>query len=364
MSLLASQRCFLEKVLETNSPSGNERQLISLLYNEMKDICHVKTDCIGNLYMTPFPKVTDNLNGTIMISAHADEVGFQISEIDVNGYAYIRSVAGIDIQTLAGSKVCIVKPNCTIIGVIGKKPPHLLEWKEREKVLGVNDVWVDFGFQSKEEAEQFIECGDYLTLSSNITYTCNNKRIISKALDNKVGVFILVEVIRRLSESNLPVPVVGVATVQEELGCRGSIVAAKVVNPSVAFCIDVGIATDIPDLAKSHMNSFALGKGVGIIANADNNELLVNSLIQTANDNSIQYQRIIGHRATGGTEASHIQLASRGTATANISIPNRYMHSLVEMCDLDDIESAISLLCAEVIAINNLREPNFSLFAE
>ena len=156
--------------------------------------------------------------------------------------------------------------------------------------------------------------------------------------------------------------VVGVATVQEELGCRGSIVSSNTVAPDVAFCIDVGISTDIPNVSSKNYGLFDLGKGVGIIRNADNNEFLTKTLIETANTNGISYQKIIGHRSTGGTEASYIQLSQQGVVTANLSIPNRYMHSLVEMCDLRDIESAINLLVAEIQELTKYNKSDFYLF--
>lgn len=350
---------FLIDILRTNSPSGYEKQIMLVLKKYMSDICFVETDCLGNMYLYSSKK-NDGL--TIMISAHADEVGFQITDIDNNGFVYARNVAPIDKQTLAGNVVTALTKKGEIQGVIGKKPPHIIEFKERDKCLGFEDLWIDFGFETKEEAEFYVERGDYVTLNSEPRFSCNNKRIISKALDNKIGVFIMAEVIRSICKKDIPLTVVGVATVQEELGCRGSIVSTNTVNPDVAFCIDVGISTDIPNMSSKNYGLFELGKGVGIIRNAENNEFLTNTLIDAARMNDIMYQKTIGHRSTGGTEAAHIQLSKQGVATANISIPNRYMHSLVETCDLRDIECAIDLLVAEMQELTKYHKKDFCLF--
>lgn len=338
------QISFLNEILKTSSPSGCEGELVSLLRERMMNYCKIETDTIGNLYMW----IKGKQSQTIMITAHADEVGFQVTHIDKEGFVYFRSVATPDYQTITGSEVVALTNNGKLVGVIGKKSPHVLEKKESDILLNIHDMWIDFGFESEEEATQHIECGDYITLYSEPKITCNGKRIISKALDNKISVFILAEVIKELSKKKLSFNIVGVATAQEELGCRGSIVAANRIKPDVAFILDVGIATDIPNMTKQKYGAFELGKGVGIIRNADNNAALVQTLIDVALENEILYQKTIGLYPTGGTEAATIQLAKDGIATANISIPNRYMHSLVEMCDLRDVEGAIDLLVKEI----------------
>lgn len=346
-----SQLDFLMEILGTSSPSGCEGELITLLQKRMADYCELEIDSIGNLYM--WARKTEHAP-TIMITAHADEVGFQVTHIDKDGFVYFRAVASPDVQTIPGSQVVALTNNGKLFGVIGKKSPHVLEGKEREKLLNVSDLWIDFGFESEEEAVQQIECGDYITLYSEPKITGNGRRIISKALDNKICVFILAEALKLLSKKESPINIVGVATVQEELGCRGSIVAANRINPDIALILDVGIASDIPNMSKNKYGTFELGKGVGIIRNADNNENLVKTLIKAAEENDISYQKTIGYRSTGGTESATIQLTKNGIATANLSIPNRYMHSLVEMCDLRDSESAINILMAELGALGRL----------
>lgn len=340
-----SQLGFLKDILRTSSPSGCEGELTSLLKKRMSNFCEIETDAIGNLYMWASKS---NDAPTIMITAHADEVGFQVTHIDSSGFVYFRAVASPDSQTIPGSQVVALTKNGKLFGVIGKKSPHVQDYKERDRSLSISDMWIDFGFETEEEAILHIEYGDYITLYSEPMILGNGKRITSKALDNKICVFVLIEVLIRLNKIDIPLNIVGVATVQEELGCRGSIVAANRINPNIALILDVGIASDIPNMSKNKYGTFELGKGTGIIRNADNNESLVKTLVKVAEENDIPYQKTIGYKSTGGTESATIQLAKEGITTANISIPNRYMHSGVEMCDLRDIESSAALLVAEI----------------
>ncbi len=358
MNLTKDQLDLLFLILKTNSPSGHEHQMINTIGQYMSHFCEVSTDSIGNLYM----KVGAEDELKVMITAHSDEVGMQVTYVDKSGYVYARDVASVDKQTLPGSIVVALTQDGEIYGVIGKKSPHILDSKEKDKILNIQDLWIDFGFDSQNEALEHIKCGDYITLASTPQLTSNGNKIISKALDNKIGVFVLVEVIKRLCKLSLPISIVGVVTAQEELGCRGSIVASNRIQPDVAFCIDVGIATDIPSMSNTQYGELKLGKGVGLIRNANNNEILVDSIKSTAERDHIPIQTIAGYRPTGGTEAAMIQLSNQGVATANICIPNRYMHSLVEMCDLRDVMYSIDLLSAQVEELRSIEKSQFNIF--
>lgn len=349
---------FLMRLLNTHSPSGNEAQIVDVLHKEMSNYCRTQTDSIGNFYM--YTGLDSELK--VMLTAHSDEVGFQIIYIDNKGYVYVRAVASVDPQTIPGSTVVALSDGGEIYGVVGKKSPHVLNGKDKERIPNACDMWIDFGFKSEHEAKKYIKCGDFVTLCSNAKVSCNGQKIISKGLDNKVGVYILTEVIKAISKKNLPMQVVGVATAQEELGCRGAFIAANRIKPDVAFCLDVGIATDIPNMNEKQYGIFELGRGMGIVNNPNNNSLLVDSLLATANKFDIPVQKIIGHKPSGGTEASLIQLTNNGVATANISIPSRYMHSWVEMCDLQDIANAINLLIAEIEELTSYSKEDFCLY--
>lgn len=346
----------LTHLLETNTPSGYEKQIITFIKNEFKGK-NIYTDIIGNLYIHAGKGAHK-----VMITAHCDEVGFQITSIDDAGFAYARKLGGLDRHTIPGTKVIVVDAEEEIVGVFGKKSPHVQTPEEREKILELDDLWVDFGYSSKEEALKHVKPGNYLTAFNTPLFINNNKRVVSKGLDNKVSVFILLETMKKLTEMKLGIEVVGVATVQEEIGCRGSIVAAQKMKPDYAFCLDVGIATDIPSSLERKYGAFSLGKGPGICKNPDNNEKIERMLLSVASNNKIAHQHVIGFRPTGGTETAKIQLLSEGVVTANISIPNRYMHSVVEMCDLSDIANTIELLVSAIKELENKEPEEFCLF--
>lgn len=357
-NLSEEQLFFLKQLLDTHSPSGNEFQLVQLLQKHISPYCQTITDSIGNLYL----RTGENAGMKVMITAHSDEVGFQVVFIDKNGLVYVRSIAGVDSQTIPGSPVIAITKEKDVFGVIGKKPPHILESKEAELTPHIYELWVDFGFTSDKEASNYLKCGDYITFHSNSQFTANGRRVISKAIDNKISVFVLAEVIKAVTKRHLPLDVIGVATAQEELGYRGAVVATNRVRPDVAFCLDVGIATDIPNISNQRFGSFLMGAGVGIDINANCNEVLVDSLIHVANNNQIAYQRTVGYKPNGSTEACVIQLANIGVPTANLSIPCRYLHSLVEMCDLFDVAAAIRLLENALEKLCYMKKTDFFLF--
>ena len=348
---------FLEKILLTNTPSGNEREIIRLL-KEQPDICDMNTDIMGNLYLK-----TGSGPGKVMITAHCDEVGFQVTSIDENGFVYVRRLGGLDKHCIPGTKVVVTGSNPPICGVFGKKSPHIQTKEESGKLLELEDLWIDFGFDSKDDASDHIHIGDYITAMATPMILSNKNRIVSKGLDNKISVFILWEAMKILSKMSLDsIEVTGVVTTQEEIGCRGGIVATQIVKPDIAFCLDVGIATDIPSKLDKKCGNFRLGDGPGINRNPDNNEMLEKLLIEVADKNDIKYQQTIGFCPTGGTETARIQLLSEGVVTANISIPNRYMHSAVEMCDLSDAENCIKLIVAAIKELNNTDFSQFNLY--
>ena len=346
----------LISLLSTNTPSGCEGQIISFIKNEMKGLCRLETDCLGNLYM-----FTGGEKGVkLMLTAHCDEVGFQITDIDNDGFAYLRRLGGLDRQSLPGTKVVALTEKGEVVGVFGKKSPHVQNEEEKKKVLEVEDLWIDFGFSSREVAQKVISIGDYVTAYEKPHLSHDNHCIISKALDNKICVFILLEVIKNLSKNKVNIPVVCVATTQEELGCRGGIIASHRISPDIAICLDVGIATDIPGMSKKTYGDFKLGDGPGICRTPENNEKLVELLKETAKINNIKYQLITGFRPVGGTETGRIQLSTNGVVTAHISIPNRYMHSVVEMCNLDDVENTIKLITHTVHALQECQLKDFN----
>ena len=344
MAFSAESMKFLETLLRSASPTGYEVEAAKVFRDYLSDVCNVRCDVMGNTIAS----LNESAPMRVMMSGHYDEIGFQIVYISEEGLLYFRPNGGIDKLTGPSSEVDILTAKGKVPGVIGKKPIHLLKPKERDCAVELHDMWIDIGAANKAEAEELVSIGDPVVMRENFRML-NANRFISKGCDDKIGAFIVAETMRRLAERKLNVAVFGVGSVQEEVGLRGATVSCFGIDPQVGFGIDVGFATDLPDIPKRQYGDIALGKGIILSKSCDNNIVLGEILRKTAKDNSIAIQESTAHRATGGTDTAAIQMTRAGVATALLSVPNRYMHSQVEMCDLRDAEAAIELL-TETIA--------------
>ncbi len=280
----------------------------------------------------------------IMLEAHADEVGFQVLHIAESGFVYIRRNGGIDEQCVPGQQVLIQTRNGNSIpGVIGKKPIHLMTTDDRKRTMELYHLWVDTGLDA-EQVKHLISIGDPVVISPNII-RLGEHRISSKALDNKLGLYVVMQVMKQIANSNTPPnTVIGVATVQEEVGSRGAVTAAYALNPDISITIDLDFASDVPDCPPNRYGKVNLGEGVIIPCNVDCNMELHNKLVNVAKTNNIPFQISARPHATGGTNTSRIQISRSGVKTISLGIPCRYMHTPVEICDIRDVNAAIKLL--------------------
>ena len=205
---------FLEKLLNTHSVSGFEHAATEVYENYLKDCAEVFRDSLNNCYAVLNPSASKR----IMIEAHIDEIGFQVTYIDDKGFVYVRQNGGVDCATVPGSLVLIHTADGTAVpGVIGKRPIHIQKPDERTKVLELENLWIDTGLSHDEVLEK-ISVGDVVSYQANCSFLSENV-IVSKGLDDKIGVYVVAEAIRRLSRENLNIGVYGVAAVQEEVGC-------------------------------------------------------------------------------------------------------------------------------------------------
>jgi len=331
---------FLEKLLICSGPSGFEEETAAVFRAELSSFAEkCYTDVTGNTIGVLNPDAPLK----VMLAGHYDEIGFQVVHISEEGLIYFRAVGGIDKLTVPGTEVEILAASGHIPGIIGKKPIHLQQPKERDQAIELENMWIDIGAESKKQAQKLITIGDPVAVKSNYRLL-GKHRVMSKGIDDKIGAFVVAETFRELSRRKLKVGIYCVGTVQEELGLRGAITSSYGINPQVGFAVDVGFATDIPNVEKKMYGDIAFGKGPILNRNADNNAVLGRRLRATAKKFKVDIQEEAGHRASGGTDTAQIQLSRGGVATALISIPNRYMHTPVEMCDLRDVEGAIKLL--------------------
>ena len=319
---------FLEAFMNTSGPSGFEFEPAAAFRNYAKEFAHeVRTDVTGNTIAVLNP----DAKFKVMLAGHYDEIGFQVVYIDEGGLVSFRQVGGIDKNTLPGIEVNIINARGEKIpGVIGRKPIHLQTPKERETPSEFKDLWIDIGAENADEAKKLVGIGDPVAFKVNYKRYGEN-RIMSKGLDDKIGAFV---------------------TVQEELGLRGATTSAFGVDPNMAIAVDVGFATDVPGVEKKSYGDVTLGGGPLLSRNADNNPVVNRLMFKVADKKKIKYQLDCGHRASGGTDTAQIQMTRSGVATALISIPNRYMHTPVEICDLRDVEGAINLIAETIAALS------------
>lgn len=338
---------FLERFMNCASPSGFEVEAAKCFRDYLAPCCaEVRGDVMGNSIAVLNPKAEFK----VMLAGHYDEIGFQIVYISDEGLLYFRPNGGIDKLNIPASEVDVLTAKGRLPGVIGKKPIHLLKPEEREKAVDLSDMWIDIGATSRAEAEKLVRIGDPVAARANFRML-NKNRFISKGTDDKIGAFVVAETIRALSKRKLNVAVYGVGTVQEEVGLRGAHTSAFGIAPQAGFAIDVGFATDIPDIPKKLLGDIRLGAGPELNRSCDNNPVLGELVRKAAKTHKIPYQEAAAHRATGGTDTATIQLSRAGVATALLSIPNRYMHSMVEMCDLRDAEAAVKILTETIAAL-------------
>ncbi len=343
----AKAKKFLEELLMTCGPSGFEFEQAKVYRDYLKPFAHdIRTDVLGNT----IARLNPDAKFQFMLSGHYDEIGFQVVSIMPQGLISFRPVGGIDPLTLPGTGVEILTEKGHIPGVIGRKPIHLQTPDERKAVPKIEDLWIDIGAEDKEAAAKLVQVGDPVAFSRNfemLSKTC----VHSKSLDDKIGAFVIAEAFRQLSKRKIKVGVACVGTVQEELGLRGAITGAFGVNPDAAIAVDVGFATDVPGIKPELLGDIKLGGGAELQRNADNNPPLLNRILKAAAKHKIPYQMTTGHRATGGTDTAAIQMTRGGVATALISIPNRYMHTPAEICDLRDVESAVDLIVETIASL-------------
>jgi len=338
---------FLNTILNTHSVSGFENEMREEFLKYTKEfVDSIDVDKMGNAYAS-IVRGTDSK--IYLLEAHMDEIGFQVVYIDDNGYVYIRANGSVDAHCVPGSQVDIITSSGEYInGVIGKTPIHLLNSEERGKCQEISSLWIDTGL-CRDMVVNMVSIGDPVAIRPNVLYLSENV-ISSKSLDNKIGVFIISQVLENLSRvTRKSLDVHGVVTVQEEVGHRGACVCGHKICPDLTISIDMDFATDVPNCPKSKYGDVALGRGVVIHRSIDNDIPLTYALETLAKELNIKYQVSARNMPVGGTNTFVIQQSQGGNKTISLGIPCRYMHTPVEMCDKNDIESAIDLICAYIV---------------
>jgi tetrahedral aminopeptidase len=332
---------FFKNLLNTPSPSGYENPLQQVVRDYAADFAdEVRTDLHGNVIIVKNPDAPLR----VMYAGHCDQIGLIVQHIDDEGFLYIQPIGGWDPEVLIGQRMTVWAEKGPLPAVIARKPIHLLTEEERKQVPKMKDLWLDIGAANKQEASKLVRIGDAVTVQLQYQEVLN-RFAVSSAMDDKTGCWVVIEALRRSGKGRkkLKCGLYAVSTVQEEIGLRGARTSAFGIDPQIGVAVDVTHATDCPTIEKKEEGDVRLGKGPVIHRGPNMNPKVVERLIQAAEDHKIPYQLAASGRASP-TDANSIQVNRAGVATGLVSIPNRYMHSPVEMISLDDIDRAADLL--------------------
>jgi len=332
---------FFKELIEAPSPSGFEQPAQRVIREALADVADdVRTDVMGNVVAhVKGPQGAPRL----MLAGHCDEIGFMVKYVDDQGYLFFAPIGGVDAHLVPGQRVTVHTSGGPIAGVVGKRPIHQIEVKDRETVVPFKNQFIDIGCSSKDEAVKLVSIGDPVTFRVGVE-RLQGTRLTSRAFDDKMGAFIVAQVLREVRRQNrMTVDLHGVSTVQEEVGLRGGATSAYGVQPDIGIAVEVGFASDYPGADHKDLGEVSLGKGPVIARGPNINPVLFDLLKKTAEEENIPCQ-IMGIPRATGTDANVMQLVHGGVATALISIPLRYMHTPVEVLDWVDLEGAVKLL--------------------
>lgn len=339
---------YLFDLLAVPSPSGYEAPAQAITKAFLAGVCdEIKGDVNGNLIA--FKKGSGKKK--IMIVGHADEIGFIVSYIDESGFVYVKTLGGFDVNLLPGLRVDIHHDKQIVRGIIGKKPIHMMRGSDDNPKLKIEDLWIDIGAKDKQDALSKVAIGDIITYSSQIEQLSDDL-IVSKATDNKVGVYVAAAVMQELAKKKIKANYYAVASVGEETTMKGAGTSAYLIQPDIAIAVDVTFTSDIPGADKRVFGEVGLGKGPTLTLGAALHPAVNDKLIELAKKHDIPLQIEISPSRTG-TDADAIHALRTGTATAVIGIPNRYMHSPNEVISLGDLDKAVSLLTEFVKSIDD-----------
>jgi len=332
----------LAELSDAHGTSGREEAIAAIVRRELApSVDRIETDPLGGLCGIREP--ADGAEGAVrvMLAAHMDEIGLMVTSVEESGYLRVIPLGGWDARTLVSQRV-VVHGREVIDGTVGVPPVHALSAEDRNRAPKLEDLRIDLGLTA-ERARELVRPGDVVT--RNRSFAPLGDLVSGKALDDRVGVFVLLEAMRAAGPS--PVQVLATATVQEEVGLRGARVAATRLGPQIGVAIDTCPSTDGP--GQSAGGGTKLGKGAAIRimdASAIGSHRLVRFLEELAIAREIPHQFHVSDK--GGTDTQSLQLSGAGSIAGCVSIPTRYGHSSVEVCHPDDIQAAIDLVVAFV----------------
>lgn len=337
---------FLRNLMLAPSPSGFEQPAQRVIREYVERFAdEVRVDVHGNLIAVKNP----DKEPRIMLAGHCDQIGLMVRYIDDNGYIFFAPIGGIDANILTGQVMIVHTKTGPVKGVIGRKAIHIMDADERKKAPKMEDLWLDIGAKDKKAAEKRVAIGDPITFDLSFN-ELDRDLVASQGFDDKMGSFTVMEALRLVSRRKLNCGVYAVATVQEEVGLRGATTSAFGIDPHVGIAVDVTHASDYPECKKKQTGDIKVGGGPVISRGANINPVVERMLVDVAETQKIPYQMSGEPRATG-TDANPIQLTRAGVAAGLVSVPNRYMHTPVEVIALGDLENTAKLLAGFLEAV-------------
>lgn len=336
---------FIREMVETPGLSGYESGVSKVIEKYFKSYSDdIRRDKLGNL--VAYKKGRAGETKKIMLAAHMDEIGLMVKKIDEKGFIQFTTIGGVDQRTLLTQDV-IIHGERDLFGIIGNKPPHILDEEEKKKAVKIEDMLIDVGLP-KEEVEKLISVGNPISIRRKMI-SLQNDVISAKALDDRAGVAVMYECLKELDKMNHDCDVYAVSTVQEEVGLRGAKTSTYEIFPDIGIAIDVGFGFT-PELSKDDTSE--LGKGPAIAFGANIHPKVYEGLTKVAKEYNLPYQEEV-YPARTGTDAWTMQITQSGVATGLLSIPLRYMHTSVETVDINDIKYAGKLLANFIVSLNH-----------
>jgi len=338
---MSDMKELLERLSNAHGLSGYEGSVRQIIENEVRPyVDEIKTDKMGNLIATKLGS-----KPVVMLAAHMDEIGLMVKYVDDKGFVHFTKSGGWFDQTLLNQRMILHTERGAMYGVIGSKPPHAMKEEDKKKPVQAEDMFIDVGATSKEDAEKLgVKTGTPITSDTEFK-SLGNDRVTGKAFDNRAGCVMLIEALREMKDVRATVH--AVFTVQEEVGLKGAKTSAFGLNPDVALATDVTITGDHPGIEKKQ-SAIEMGKGPSItVSDAEGRGIIVPEpvlkwLKEAAESNKIPYQLEVG---TGGTtDASAIHLSREGIPSGVISPPSRYIHTPVSVLSMTDLENAAKLV--------------------
>lgn len=342
----------LKKLTEANGIGGHERMVRQIMEEEFLQVVSKDDILYDGLGSIAARKVGQEDGPKIAIAGHMDEIGMIVTKITDEGFLKFQTIGGWWSQVMLAQQMTVTtSEGKTYRGVIGSKPPHILSESELKNPVKIEDMYLDLGVASKEEVEKLgIKVGDMITPAIDFQVLANEKYLLAKAWDNRIGCAVAIEVLKQLKGQKHPNTVYGIGTVQEEVGLRGARTIAQMINPDIVIAVDVGIAKDVPGTD----NSAKLGAGPQIllydgalIGHVGLREFIVG----IAEELKIPYQ--FDYLKRGGTDAGAMHLVHDGAPAMSLCIPSRYIHSHTSIIHKDDFDNTVKLLVEVIKRLDN-----------